>query len=84
MNAWLMGLGVFALTALIDVVWARYNIACAEHRPLSAASWSMAISAGGSLTFLAYVDNHAMLVPSIAGAFVGTYVGVRRGKVQDP
>lgn len=65
----------FAMVAT-DYAWAQYTMSAAAKQPKAAAVWAMAILGMGAIVTRAYVDNALMLVPAMAGAFVGTYIAV--------
>jgi hypothetical protein len=65
------------MTAL-DFVWAHYIAAVHDKRPIMSAVLSAAMVGLNSLVVLSYSDNHWMVPPTVAGAFVGTYLSVWR------
>lgn len=69
---------VFFATALIDVLWTRTVAATAARKALPAASWGTALYVVGNLVTLSVVGDPVLLLPGSAGAFVGTYLAVRR------
>ena len=68
---------VFLAMVATDFVWARYNIASINHRPVAAGLYSAAIVALGAYSVVSYTQNHWMWLPAAAGAFVGTFFAVR-------
>lgn len=71
---------VFLAVAFVDIVWTKYIAEVSAKRALRAASWSALIIAMGAFTTLQYVHDNTMLVPAIAGAFVGTFWAVWHSK----
>lgn len=69
---------IFLLDAGIDWVWAKYNIACADRRPLQASTLAAIIISIGSVSTLMFVHDNWLILPGAAGAFVGTYIAVKR------
>lgn len=67
---------VFLAVALADVVWTKYIDEVGKKRPLFAALWSSAIIAMSTFTTVEYINDHAMAIPAILGAFAGTYYAV--------
>ena len=71
-------LGIFLATALIDVLWTRTVKATSQQKPIPAASWGTALYVASSLVTLSVVSDPLLLIPGAGGAFVGTYLAVRR------
>lgn len=69
---------VFLATATADVFWTKYMLEVAEKRAAWAALWSAGIIGLGAFTVVSYTHDARMLVPAMAGAFVGTFLTVRR------
>ena len=75
MTAWL---AVFVISALADMAWAIYTRHVVLHHAVPAAVWSAIIMLIVGFNTIAYTENHWLIVPAVAGAFVGTYVAVKR------
>lgn len=73
---------VFAVTVALDYAWALYTLATAERRPFAASVSAVAIYALAGFATINYTGNHWMLIPAVAGCFVGTYIAVRRAPAQ--
>lgn len=71
------GLVVFAATFVLDIVWARYATAVTDRRRLAASVLAALIILIGGYTTINYVNDAWMLLPAMAGAFAGTYVGIK-------
>lgn len=67
----------FISVAALDFVWAKYTYAMTGRRPIAAGLYAGAIFALGGVAVLSYAANPWMLLPSVAGAFVGTWAAVR-------
>lgn len=67
----------FGAVAALDFVWAKYTYAMTARQPWLAGTYAGAIFALGGVAAISYVANPWMLIPSVAGAFVGTWVAVR-------
>jgi nitrate/nitrite transporter NarK len=67
----------FGSMVALDFVWARYNIACAQKRAVSASSWAALIAALGAFVVLTYTEDHWMILPAALGGFVGTFFAVK-------
>lgn len=67
---------VFATVFALDLLYARYMPAVAEHRKLAAGSYAAAIIACSGYAAVNYVNDPWMLLPAMAGAFAGTIVGM--------
>ena len=74
-------LAVFITAALADVAWASWTMHAGERRAAAAATWGVGIVLLGSVAVRAYVDSAWYLIPTCAGAWVGTYVTVRRSRM---
>lgn len=68
----------FLSMAALDFIWAKYTKAATDHRALAAANLSAALVACNVVVTLGYVTNVWLIVPTLAGAWVGTYWGVRK------
>lgn len=77
MNLSLLALLVFAAAAAYDLSWARYLRAATEQRALPAAFWSVTVYAIGLIGLVGVLKVSGWLVvPEMAGLFVGTLLGV--------
>ena len=65
---------VFSMTAVSDAVWTYYIQASASQQRAKAVLASGIIVLLGSLITLEVVANRWLLVPTVAGAMVGTFV----------
>lgn len=75
----LRGPAVFLVAAVNDVCWARYVSSASEGSSrLRAASWSAALLGLGAFNVVEYTTDHVLLAYAVAGAFVGTFVGVKK------
>lgn len=79
MTPW-MYLLVFGSTVLCDVAWTKYMLAVADKRPTASGLWSAGIVLFGAFNIVTYVHNHWALIPAALGAFLGTWLTVRRAK----
>lgn len=48
-----------------------------------ASSWSMFINIVASVVAIGYIQDHWLLIPSCAGSFVGTMVGMKIDNKRD-
>jgi hypothetical protein len=67
---------VFLSTAAADICWVRFIAAAEARARWAAASWSTLLFALGAVAITGYTSNHRLLVPALAGAFVGTAIGI--------
>lgn len=74
MSEWL---GVFVLASGLDLAWAVYTRHLVARRALPAATWAATIALIIGVNTILYTQDPWLLVPSAAGAFVGTYVANR-------
>ena len=75
---------VFVAMTASDFLWTKYIIATTGGLPLKAAIWSSSIILINSIAVCVYVANHWTIVAAALGAFVGTFISVKRVKPQPP
>lgn len=74
----LYGIAVsFFSMLLLDLIWVKYTHAMMRHRALAAGLWATAIAVCLAAITINYVDNAWMIIPTAAGAFVGTYIATK-------
>jgi hypothetical protein len=71
---------VFTLAFALDFVWIFYTKAVQRHVALAASFWAATIIVFNGITQIGYVTEHWLLVPATAGAFIGTYIAMKRSK----
>lgn len=69
---------VFVAMVAADACWAKYMRYVAEGHATKAATWSAAIILVGAVAVVSYVNDHRLLIAAVLGAWVGTYLAVRR------
>jgi hypothetical protein len=69
---------VFLATCAADVCWAQYITRAASRDRWFAALWSASLYLIGAIAVVEYTADHRLLGAAVAGAFVGTAIGVRR------
>jgi hypothetical protein len=75
----------FAVMAITDICWAKYTASAAGgSNPKKAANWAVALFLLGGIAVVGYTANPVLLLPSAAGAWVGTFLGVRMSKEKVP
>jgi hypothetical protein len=62
---------------LLDVVYTYYLRCVTDNNVLGASFWSIACYVLGSIAVINYTSNHWLLIPAMAGAFCGTFVGMK-------
>jgi flagellar motor component MotA len=67
----------FGAMVTLDLVWAAYTLKVQDKKPALAGMYASAIMIINAVVTLSYINDPWMLLPVMAGAFVGTYVGVR-------
>jgi len=65
---------------LLDVVYTYYLRCVATDNVLGASFWSVACYILGSVAVISYTTNHWLVLPALAGAFCGTYAGMKLKK----
>lgn len=68
---------VFFAAFGLDIVYTYYLRCVQNNNVLGASIWSVACYVLGSVAVINYTENHMLLLPAIAGAFFGTYVGMK-------
>jgi len=61
----------------LDIVYTYYLRCVARNNALGASVWSVACYLLGGVAVISYTTNHWLLIPAVAGAFCGTYVGMK-------
>jgi hypothetical protein len=74
---WLVAVGLFVASAVLDVVFVLYTYAVVKKRPLAAANWSLLTYVLMALGIVNYVSNKWYLIPLSLGAFLGSYCTVK-------
>jgi hypothetical protein len=69
---------VFLAVAVSDALWARYITSVGSRDPVASATLSMGIVLVNALAVVVYVSNRWAVLAAGLGAFVGTYLSVRR------
>ena len=65
---------------LLDIVY-TYYLRCVQYdQVLKASAWSVACYILGSIAVINYTTNHWLILPAMAGAFCGTFVGMKLKK----
>lgn len=69
-------LGVFLLMAAVDFAWASYTRAVAGGSRGRASLYSVFIVVLGAFATFSWVHDLTLLVPTAAGAYVGTWLSM--------
>lgn len=72
-------LAIFATMLAYDFVWAKYTVATAQQKAVLASTWAAAMPFFIAFFSRAYVEDWKSAIPAAAGAFLGTYLSLRRG-----
>ena len=72
----------FLLVFVTDILYTYYLKAVANDKVLIASFWATACTFCAAVAAISYVEDHYMLIPSLLGAFTGTYVGMKYFKKQ--
>ena len=70
---WLL---VFAATFALDFIWALYTLAMVARDPLVSGAYAGAIILLGGVAAIGYTKNKWLLIPAVAGAFLGTVTAI--------
>jgi hypothetical protein len=68
---------VFAATFALDFIWALYTLAMVARDPLTSGVYAAAIILLGGIAAIGYTKNKWLLIPAVAGAFLGTVAAMR-------
>ena len=60
-----------------DILYTYYLKAVTGNKAVVASFWATACTFCASVAAINYVEDHYMLIPSLLGAFTGTYVGMK-------
>jgi TRAP-type C4-dicarboxylate transport system permease small subunit len=69
---------VFCSLFVCDFAWSYYINNVKEGSAFKAASWALFLFIVGAIGVTTYVHNQWLIIPAAMGAFLGTYVGVKR------
>lgn len=70
---------VIAFVAMmgLDYVFALYTKSVVKQKPATAGFFAMCIVVSNAAVTLNYVDNNWMVIPTLLGAYAGTWLAVR-------
>ena len=68
---------VFFALLIVDVLNAVYIKHIQKNNAILASSTAVVLFLASSVAVIGYVDDHWLLIPATAGAFVGTYIGIK-------
>ncbi len=68
--------GVFLALAALDFVWAKYTFAMTARKSAAAGAYASGIILLSGAAAIGYTSDPMLLLPAMAGAFVGTWVAV--------
>lgn len=66
----------FFAIATLDIVYTYYLRCVQKNQAMPASLWAVACYVLGSIAIINYTENHWLMLPAMAGAFFGTYVGM--------
>lgn len=72
MMAWVL---TFLALLVTDIAWAIY-INKAKDQPFAASSWAVVLYGLSAYGTMGFTKDAWLLIPAMAGAFAGTYIGV--------
>lgn len=59
-----------------DIIYTYYLKAVQNNNLWKASFWATVVTATTSIAVINYTENHWMLIPSLLGAFAGTWIGM--------
>lgn len=77
---WLQFGAVVIMMAVVDICYAKYTLAVGNLHAVRAAGWAGAIIGCSSFITVSYVGDRTLVIAAIIGAFIGTYLVVKREK----
>ena len=60
-----------------DLLYIYFVKSIQDDHPWHAAWWSMVVTLTASVAVINYTEDHWALIPALAGAFFGAYVGMK-------
>ena len=60
-----------------DIFYTYYLKAVHEEQTLKASAWASIVYVVAAVAIIEYNSNHLLLIPAAAGAFCGTWVGMK-------
>ncbi len=81
---WLVALGLFVAATAVDAIFALYTVAVIKTQPFKAASMSFLTYTLEAIGVVSYVENKLYLIPLAFGAFVGSYLIIKRESLKTP
>ena len=60
-----------------DIIYTFYLKSVQLNNIWKACFWATVVTATASIAVINYTENHMMLIPSLLGAFVGTWFGMK-------
>lgn len=82
-NLVLRGVIAFVLAVVIDIVWVFYIRATAQGRAALSATTAAGTIMCGAVNGISFVQHPVLILPAALGAFLGTFVVVKRERRRD-
>ena len=60
-----------------DIIYTYYLKSVQNNSVWKASFWATVVTATASIAVINYTENHWMLIPSLLGAFAGTWFGMK-------
>ncbi len=76
MSYWLQIVGIFIAMFVTDVCWTLYFIKLEARRGIAAGLYAGIIYLLGAITVKNYVEDFTLIMPAIAGSFLGTWLTI--------
>lgn len=76
MNIYVQSIIAFTAVFLTDICWVLYIRRVKDGNPLKSAGWAAVLFSMGAVAVISYTQNPLLVIPSVVGAFLGTYVAV--------
>lgn len=80
MTAVLLGVFIFVMAAVADVLWQKWTLESNRHNSIRASIWAALIPLAGVWSIDGYLHSLWYVIPVMAGCALGTYVSNRKDK----
>lgn len=75
---WLLCLVVFFGMVIVDFAYAEYTKAASDRKKVASSSWASLLVVFNGIVVSSFVGDLTLLIPTAAGAWVGTYLSMMR------
>ena len=76
LNTGLIWIGVFSAMFAVDYIWPKWTYAITAKNPIVSSNYSAILILLSGLSTIGYANDPWLLIPTIAGAWAGTWCSV--------